>query len=203
MTRKNKALFLDRDGVINLDHAYVCSPEMFHFQEGIFELCRDAQKLEYLLLVVTNQSGIARGYYSESQFLALTEWMVKKFDEEQIRIDHVYYAPYHPTDGIGRYRTDSEDRKPKPGMFQRARSDFNLDMTSSVIIGDQLSDIRAADAAGVGTKILLRQGAAEPQTQEDEYHVMDSLGTIRLKFFSRVSVGKKKRSKRHAAQNPS
>ena len=84
---KNKALFLDRDGVINLYHPYICSQEMFHFQEGIFELCRDAQRLGYLVLVVTNQSGIARGYYNESQFLALTDWMVRKFSEEQIRID--------------------------------------------------------------------------------------------------------------------
>jgi D-glycero-D-manno-heptose 1,7-bisphosphate phosphatase len=191
MTSKNKALFLDRDGVINLDHAYVCSPEMFHFQEGIFELCRDAQRLDYLVLVVTNQAGIARGYYSESQFLALMDWMVGKFDEERIRIDRVYYSPYHPTHGLGRYRLDSSDRKPKPGMLLRARADFNLDLTSSVLIGDQLSDIQAAEAAGVGTKILLRPGAAE--TQEGQYHVSGSLETIRLRFFSAVHVGKNKR----------
>jgi D-glycero-D-manno-heptose 1,7-bisphosphate phosphatase len=201
-TRKNKALFLDRDGVINLDHAYVCSPENFHFQEGIFELCRDAQRLDYRLLVVTNQSGIARGYYSESQFLALMEWMVGKFHEEQIQIDRVYYSPYHPTDGMGRYLLDSSDRKPKPGMFHRARADYNLDMRSSVVIGDQLSDIHAAEAAGVGTKILLRPGAAEPHTHEDQYHVLDSLATIRMKFFSASSVGKKKPRKDLAAQEP-
>jgi D-glycero-D-manno-heptose 1,7-bisphosphate phosphatase len=180
-TGKNKALFLDRDGVINLDHAYVCSPETFHFQEGIFELCRNAQRLDYLVLVVTNQAGIARGYYSESQFLAVMDWMVRMFDEERIRIDRVYYSPYHPTHGVGRYRLDSSDRKPKPGMILRARADFNLDLTSCVLIGDQLSDIQAAEAAGVGTKILLRPGAAE--TQEGQYHVSGSLETIRLRFF--------------------
>jgi D-glycero-D-manno-heptose 1,7-bisphosphate phosphatase len=189
----NKALFLDRDGVINLDHNYVCSPERFHFQEGIFELCRDAQKLNYLLLVVTNQAGIARGYYSESQFLTFMDWVVQQFEERQIRIDRVYYCPYHPTHGVGRYRFDSSDRKPKPGMLLQAQADFNLDLSSSVLIGDQLSDIAAADAAGVGTKILLRPGAAE--TQEGQYHVSGSLETIRLRFFSPVPAGTNKRPK--------
>jgi D-glycero-D-manno-heptose 1,7-bisphosphate phosphatase len=185
MTGKNKALFLDRDGVINLDHGYVCSPESFHFQEGIFELCRDAQKLDYLLLIVTNQAGIARGYYSESQFQAVTEWMVQKFEERQIRIDRVYYCPYHPTHGVGRYRLDSPDRKPNPGMLLRACADFNLDLTASVLIGDKVSDIQAAEAAGVGTKILLRPNTTE--AQEGQYHVAGSLETIRQKFFSALS----------------
>jgi D-glycero-D-manno-heptose 1,7-bisphosphate phosphatase len=199
-TGKNKALFLDRDGVINIDHAYVCSPETFQFQEGIFDLCRDAQQLGYLVLVVTNQAGIARGYYSEPQFLALTKWMVQKFAERQIRIDRVYYSPYHPAHGVGRYRVDSPDRKPKPGMLLRAREDFNLDLASSVLIGDQLSDIQAAESAGVGTKIFLRPGAAE--AQEGQYHVSGSLETIRLRFFSGVHAGENKNPKRRSAQKP-
>jgi len=189
-TGKNRALFLDRDGVINLYHPYISSQEKFHFQEGIFELCRDAQKMDYLLLVVTNQSGIGRGYYSESQFLELTNWMVEKFAERQIRIDWVYYCPYHPTEAQGHYRLDSLERKPKPGMFLRARADFNLDLPSSVLIGDQLHDIDAAEAAGVGTKILLRPGTTE--SREGQYHVFGSLEKIRLRFFSPVHVGKNK-----------
>jgi D-glycero-D-manno-heptose 1,7-bisphosphate phosphatase len=181
--------------VINLEHTYVHSPETFHFQEGIFELCRDAQKLDYLLLVVTNQAGIARGYYSESQFLALTRWMVQKFDERQVRIERVYYCPYHPTHGVGRYRFDSSDRKPKPGMLLRARNDFNLDLTSSLLIGDQLSDISAGEAAGVGTKILLRPGAGETQAPGDAYHILDSLEAIRSRFFSRLPAGRNTRDK--------
>jgi D-glycero-D-manno-heptose 1,7-bisphosphate phosphatase len=190
MTGKNKALFLDRDGVINLDHNYVGSPDAFHFQDGIFELCRDAQELNYLLLVVTNQAGIARGYYSESQFLALTEWMVGKFNERQIQISRVYYCPYHPTHGVGRYRVDSPDRKPRPGMVLRAQADFNLDLASSVLIGDQLSDIRAAETAGVGTRILLRPGIAETQHDGSHYHLFASLEAIRLRFFSALPAGK-------------
>lgn len=182
-TGKNKALFLDRDGVINLEHNYVCSPDRFHFQDGIFELCLAAQKLGYLLLVVTNQAGIARGYYSESQFLNFTDWMIRKFVEQQVRIDRVYYCPYHPTHGIGRYRMDSQDRKPNPGMILRARDEFNLDLRSCILIGDQLSDIAAAEAAGVGIKVLLRARVPETAAQEPSCQVFNSLDMIRSRFF--------------------
>jgi len=182
--RKNMALFLDRDGVINVEHGYVHCREAFHFQEGIFELCRAAQARGYLLVVVTNQAGIARGYYSESDFLELTAWMVEKCAEQQIHIARVYYCPYHPIHGVGRYRCDSLDRKPKPGMLFRARTDFNLDLTASVLIGDKLSDIYAAKAAGVGTTILLRGGVASIGTRQDQWYISDSLGDVRRRFFS-------------------
>src|ERR1700691_1426962 len=93
---KNKALFLDRDGVINVEQGYVHRRETFRFREGIFELCRNAQALGYLLIVVTNQAGIARGYYTELEFHDLSEWMIKRFAEEQIQIARVYFCPYHP-----------------------------------------------------------------------------------------------------------
>jgi D-glycero-D-manno-heptose 1,7-bisphosphate phosphatase len=183
---KNKAVLLDRDGVINIDRGYVHRREDFHFREGIFELCRVAQALGYRLVVATNQAGIARGYYTESGFLQLTEWMVDKFAEQQIRIARVYYCPYHPIHGVGRYRVDSPDRKPKPGMLLRAREDFNLDLSASVLIGDKPSDLDAAKAAGVGTTILVRSGPAEIETQEDHCYVSDSLHDVRRRFFRPV-----------------
>lgn len=182
--RNNKAVFLDRDGVINIERCYVHCREDFHFQEGIFELCRAAQSLGYLLVVVTNQAGIARGYYTESEFLELTEWMVQKFAEQQIQIARVYYCPYHPVHGVGEYKYDSPDRKPKPGMLLRALADLNLDLTSSVLVGDKLSDIYAAKAAGVGTSILLRPEAPEIEIQEDHCQIAGSLDDIRHRFFS-------------------
>lgn len=182
-TLANKALFLDRDGVVNVEKRYVYRREAFHFREGIFELCRSAQTLGYLLVVVTNQAGIARGYYTESEFLELTDWMIHKFAEQQVQIARVYYCPYHPVHGVGKYKCDSPDRKPKPGMLLRARADFSLALTSSVLIGDQPSDIYAADAAGIGTKILLRSEAGEMKRQEDLY-VSDSLNDVRSRFFS-------------------
>jgi len=182
--RKNKALFLDRDGVINVYHPYVRSREEFHFREGIFELCRAAQSLNYLLVVITNQSGIARGYYTESDFLELTKWMTRKLAEEQIQIARVYYCPYHPVHGLGKYKRDSPDRKPNPGMLLRARTDFGLDLAESVLIGDKLLDMDAAKAAGVGTKILLRSDPENIDAQEDNFFVSDSLDDIRCRFFS-------------------
>ena len=184
--RRHKALFLDRDGVINIERGYVHCPEDFHFQEGIFELCRAAQARGYLLVVVTNQAGIARGYYTESQFLELTTWMIARFAEQEIHIARVYYCPYHPIHGVGRYKRDSPDRKPRPGMILRARADLSLDLTPSVLVGDALSDIYAAKAAGIGSKILLRSGAGDNEIQDDQCYVSDSLDDIRCKFFSPV-----------------
>ncbi len=180
---KNKALLLDRDGVVNVEQRYVHSREHFQFRDGIFELCRAAQTLGYLLVIVTNQAGIARGYYTESQFHELMDWMIQKFAEQQVQIARVYYCPYHPVHGRGRYKRDSPDRKPKPGMLLRARADFNLDLASSILVGDQVSDIGAARAAGVGTKILFRPGAPEVEVPEDHYYILDSLDKIRARFF--------------------
>ena len=180
---KNKALFLDRDGVINVEQSYVHRRDAFVFQEGIFELSRAAQALGYLLVVITNQAGIARGYYTESAFRELTTWMIHKFAEQHIDITRVYYCPYHPTHGVGEYKYDSPDRKPEPGMLLRAQADFNLDLTSSVLIGDKPSDIYAANAAGVGTKILLRSGAAAIMMREDQCYTSNSLNDIRARFF--------------------
>jgi D-glycero-D-manno-heptose 1,7-bisphosphate phosphatase len=181
-----KALFLDRDGVINVEQGYVHRRDEFRFQKGIFELCRAAQGLGYLLVVVTNQAGIARGYYTESEFLALTEWMVRRFAEEGVHIARVYHCPYHPVHGVGRYRHDSPDRKPKPGMLYRAQRDLNVDLTASVLVGDKLSDIAAAGAAGVGTKILLRPAGAEgvEGAKKEHWYVSGSLDEIRQQFFS-------------------
>ena len=186
-SEKAKALFLDRDGVINVERGYVHRRDDFQFREGIFDLCRAAQTLGYRLVVVTNQAGIARGYYTEAEFLELTAWMVHKFAEQEIQIARVYYCPYHPAHGVGGYKRDSPDRKPNPGMLLRARDDFNLDLTSSVLVGDKLSDIHAAQAARIGSKILLRSGGAEIEMQEDQYYVSDSLDDIRSRFFPATS----------------
>jgi D-glycero-D-manno-heptose 1,7-bisphosphate phosphatase len=181
---KTRALFLDRDGVINAERGYVHCLADFSFQEGIFGLCRAAQTLGYLLVVVTNQAGIARGYYSEAEFLQLTEWMIQKFSEQQIVIARVYYCPYHPIHGVGEYKYDSPDRKPRPGMLLRAQTDFDLDLTSSILVGDKLADIEAAAAAGVGTKILLHSGISETEMHHGQWHVSASLDDIRHRFFS-------------------
>ena len=114
------ALFLDRDGVINEDVGYVHKIEEFRFIDGIFELCAAARRLGLAVVVISNQSGIARGYFSEADFGQLNEWMMTQFETAGTALDAVYFCPYHP-EGQGRYRRASADRKPAPGMLLRAR----------------------------------------------------------------------------------
>lgn len=182
---KAKALFLDRDGVINSYRPYVYLRQDFQFQHGIFDLCRAAQDLGYLLVVVTNQSGIARGYYTEAEFLDLMEWMNNRFAEQHVRIDRVYYCPFHPTEGIGEYKRESPDRKPSPGMFLRACQELNLDLEKSILVGDSLSDLEAATAAGVGTKILFLSGKESVELSDsDQFCVSHSLDEVRYRLFA-------------------
>lgn len=151
---RRPALFLDRDGVINVDHAYVSKREEFEFIDGIFDVCREAKRLGYLLFVITNQAGIARGYYSEQDFLDLTSWMKCVFLSEACALDAVYYSPFHPEHGIGEYKKDSYCRKPNPGMIIQATREFDVDLGRSVLVGDKATDIEAGVAAGVGYNLL-------------------------------------------------
>tara|TARA_R110002110_G_scaffold376568_1_gene586475 strand:- start:50045 stop:50611 length:567 start_codon:yes stop_codon:yes gene_type:complete len=150
-----KALFLDRDGVINVDSGYIWRIEDFIFFEGVFEACLAAQELGYLLVVVTNQAGIGRGLYTEQQFHALTGWMEEQFREKGIEIARTYFSPTHPEEGIGVYKRESPDRKPGPGMLFKARDAFNIDMAASAIVGDRETDIEAGINGGVGNRLLL------------------------------------------------
>lgn len=156
-----RALLLDRDGVINVDHGYVHQIQDFEFIDGIFDLARSAHVQQYDLIVITNQAGIARGLYSEKQFNELTGWMCKEFASRGAPIAKVYFSPYHPTEGMGIYKKDDVSRKPHPGMILQAQSEFNLDLASSILIGDKVSDIQAGIAAGVGKNILLAPSAPD------------------------------------------
>ncbi|NBV06471.1 MAG: D-glycero-beta-D-manno-heptose 1,7-bisphosphate 7-phosphatase [Proteobacteria bacterium] len=151
---KNKALFLDRDGVINIDYGHVFEIEKFHFIDGIFELCKHAQDLGYLIIVITNQAGIAKGFYTEEQFLELTKWMENEFAKRQIKISKTFYCPFHKEAKIEKYRQDSLDRKPNPGMLLKAIKEFNIDVEKSVMIGDKETDMMAAEAAKIKDRFL-------------------------------------------------
>lgn len=148
------ALFLDRDGVINHNYGYVHKMEDFDFIEGIFDVALYACKQNYKLVVITNQAGIARGYYAEEQFYQLTDWMCKQFSAADAPIERVYFSPYHPTAGLGQYLKDDFSRKPHPGMILQAQKDLSIDLTRSVLIGDNVSDIQAGISANVGTNLL-------------------------------------------------
>jgi D-glycero-D-manno-heptose 1,7-bisphosphate phosphatase len=151
-----RALFLDRDGVINVDHGYVHTIERFDFVEGVFELCRAAVRRGHLPVVVTNQAGIGRGYYGEVEFEALTRWMRERFEAQGAPIAAVYHCPYHPDHGVGAYRVDSFDRKPQPGMLLRARDELGIVLEASMMVGDTVSDMLAARRAGVPVRCLYR-----------------------------------------------
>ena len=137
-----KALFLDRDGVINIDKLYVYKIEDFEFVSGIFEVLSLAQAKAYLLIIVTNQSGIARNYYSKADFEKLTNFMLDEFKKHNIKINKVYHCPHHPDDNCS-------CRKPKTQMLQQAQTQFNIDFSQSFMIGDRRSDILCANNAGV------------------------------------------------------
>ena len=140
----NKALFLDRDGTINVDTGYVHEPEHFVFIDGIFEFCRAAQDKGFLIIVVTNQSGIERGYFTEDDYEATTRHMVSEFARHGITITDVLHCP----------SLSGPDRKPEPGLFIKARNMYNIDMSRSINVGDKDRDIQAGHAAGIGTNIL-------------------------------------------------
>lgn len=145
-----KALFLDRDGVVNVEKNYLHKIEDFELIDGIIEVCRAYQEQDYLIIIVTNQSGISRGYYTQDDFARLSEWMVEHFKRLGITITHIYHCPHHESiDGV------CECRKPEPGMFLEAQKKYEIDMKNSVMIGDNERDIEASLRAGVGINILL------------------------------------------------
>ncbi len=168
----NKAFFLDRDGVINHDKAYVVKKEDFEWLPGVFDACKRITDSGYLIVVVTNQSGIGRGYYTEQDFADLTHWMTRELQGKGIPVAGVYYSPYHATEGIGHYKKDSECRKPGPKMILDAANDHNIDVGQSVMIGDNPTDMEAARRAGVGRMVYVGK---KPLDDDAGVAVADSL----------------------------
>ena len=144
-----RALFLDRDGVINVEKDYLYKIDEFEFIDGLFELCSYYQELGYLIFVVTNQSGIARGYYSEEDFNLLSLWMSKEFLKHNIKIEKVYHCPHHP-DISG----ECSCRKPNPGMLLKAADEFDINLEESLIVGDKERDVEAGLNAGLNEAYL-------------------------------------------------
>jgi len=154
----NKAAFLDRDGVINIEKNYVNQVEDFVFIDGVIEACYLLNQAGYKIIIITNQAGIGRGYYTEDDFMNLTNWMLDKFKYHKVKIEGVYFCPHHATHGKGKYLQSCECRKPMPGMINRAILEHQLDVDSSFLVGDKLSDIQAGQAAGVRQNFFVRTG---------------------------------------------
>jgi D-glycero-D-manno-heptose 1,7-bisphosphate phosphatase len=155
-----RAAFIDRDGVINVDSGFLHRVENFVFLPGAIQGLQRLQAAEYLLVVITNQSGIARGFYSEADYLRVTAHMRQCLSAVGVQLDAVEHCPHLPDAQIARYRVDCDCRKPLPGMLQRAAAALNIDMARSVLVGDRASDIQAGRSAGVGRCCLVRSGVA-------------------------------------------
>lgn len=176
MANKRAAVFLDRDGTINVDHGYLYEIDQFQFIPGTITAMLKLKKMGFALIIVTNQSGIARGKFTESQFLILTEWMDWSLADRGVDLDGIYYCPHHPQGSVKDYTLVCNCRKPEPGMFITAQRQLNIDFATSWMVGDKRSDLLAAQAAGIKNRILVRSG--KPITQQDEVFaskVIDSL----------------------------
>ena len=179
MTNKVPAIFLDRDGTMNIDRGYVHEIDNFQFIDGVIEAMQELKKMGFALVVVTNQSGIARGLFTEDTFMQLTEWMDWSLADREVDLDGIYYCPHHPEGVVEEYRQECDCRKPQPGMLLSAQKELNIDMAASDIVGDKIDDLLAGKAAGVGTKVLVRSG--KPVTEEGENAadwVIDSLADL-------------------------
>jgi D-glycero-D-manno-heptose 1,7-bisphosphate phosphatase len=180
---QNKVLFLDRDGVINVDHGYVYQSEKFEFIEGVFEACKAFADAGYKIIVVTNQSGIGRGYYTEDDFMVLTQWMKKQFSAHAVPISAVYFCPHHPKKALRKYLQQCDCRKPEPGMLLQGLNEHNADPAKSIMVGDKHSDMQAAIKAGITTRVLVKSGksidqnACQNACQSADY-ILNSIGEL-------------------------
>jgi len=165
---KKKIIFLDRDGVINKEVGYLSKIKDFKFIDGVFESCRYFGNLGYELIIVTNQSGISRGFYSETDFTKLNSWMINEFKLQKINILDVFYCPHLPKDLCN-------CRKPQPGMFLQANEKYGIDMEKSWMIGDSERDIQAANLAGISNTIIVRSGHAIDEKNSKSKFIIDSI----------------------------
>lgn len=182
-----KAIFLDRDGTLNIDYGYVHDIDHFHFIEGSIEALKALQEMGYALVLVTNQSGIARGYFTEEEFNQLTEWMDWSLEDRGVHLDGIYYCPHHPK-GVGKYKKECDCRKPKPGLLLEAMADLGIDPKKSIMIGDKLDDIIAGKQANVGTTVLVQTGkevTEEIAVQAD--YVIDSIAYLPALIKEKIS----------------
>jgi D-glycero-D-manno-heptose 1,7-bisphosphate phosphatase len=158
------AAFLDRDGVINVDRGYVVRREDFELVPGFLDGARRLRELGYAVVVITNQSGIGRGLYTEQDFNELTDWMMQALADAGVELAGVFFCPHHPTEASGTYRTVCECRKPAPGLLLRAAEELGLDLPASVMFGDRSTDLQAARAAGLHRRVLLAtNGVGTPE----------------------------------------
>ncbi|MBO1520345.1 D-glycero-beta-D-manno-heptose 1,7-bisphosphate 7-phosphatase [Oceanisphaera pacifica] len=179
------AIFLDRDGVINQDTGYVSKRDDFIFIDGVIDAMKLLKEKGYQLVIITNQSGIARGLFSEDDFISLTEWMDWSLSDRGVDLDGFYFCPHHPSEGSSENTQVCDCRKPAPGMFIDAIDDLGINAGASYMVGDKVSDLQAAQAAGVGHLTLVRTGKAI--TEEGEA-LADAVYPSLVEFAQKVAT---------------
>ena len=163
-----KTVFLDRDGVINKEVGYLHKIQDFEFIDGVFEACLYFKSLNYQIIVVTNQSGIGRGYYNEDDFHIINNWMLEQFKNKRIEILDVFFCPHDP-------ESNCDCRKPKPGMLNQANEKHNIDMEKSWMIGDKEADVAAANSAGIKNTILVKSGHTIDEENSNARFILGSI----------------------------
>ena len=163
-----KTIFLDRDGVINKEMNYLYKIDDFEFIDGIFDAGLYFQSLGYKIIIITNQSGISRGYYTLSEYQKVTQWMLDQFKYNNINILDIFHCPHLPD-------SNCDCRKPKPGMFLKAQLKHNIEMEKSWMIGDSEVDVIAANSAGISNTILVRSGHRIDESISKARFILDSI----------------------------
>lgn len=167
-----KVAFLDRDGVINEEVHYLHQIKDFKYTENCIEALKKLNTLGYKIVIVTNQAGIARGYYSEEQYRDLTAWYRTDLKEHGVEILDVLHCPHHPDGTISEFAVECECRKPKPGMLLTANQKYNINLEQSIMVGDKVSDAEAAISAGI-KQVYLVKGEYVPV--ETDYKIFGNL----------------------------
>ena len=180
----NIGVFLDRDGTINEEVDYLTSPDEIRIIPRSDVAIRDANNLGYKVVVITNQSGVGRGYLTEDRLDEIHNELIRRLDETGARVDRIYYCPHHPGEGQGKYATACDCRKPATGMMEQASRDLDIDLGASFVVGDRVTDIEMANRAGAGAVLVLtgygrndlelcrRDGIVLDYVADDLYHAV-------------------------------
>ena len=156
LMEENKFILFDRDGVINIEKSYLYKIEDFEYETGLIEGLKKLKKLGYRFLIITNQAGIAKGYYTEEDYLKLEKFIMDDLKNKGIEIEKTYYCPHHP-EGKGIYHKECECRKPNIGNFLKAINEFFIDVEKSFMVGDRITDLIPAEKLGFKT-VMVKTG---------------------------------------------
>ena len=188
---KIKAVFLDRDGVLNKEIGYLYKIDDFEYTKNCADALKIFRTLGYEIIIITNQSGIARGYYAEEDYQKLTKWYLDDLKNKGVEILDVFHCPHHPEGSVNSLTFHCRCRKPSPGMFSKAVSKHHVDIKSSFLVGDKLSDIEAGRKIGIENLFLVETGHSIPK-ESRSIPVYESLYSLAEELFASIENRQKK-----------